>query len=200
MKRHLLVFGLLLLVFGALGFNSVLAEDKKMTEEEMMTAYAKYMNPGPQHKLLDPMVGTWDCSSRMWMNPDSLPMTSIAVSEKQWVLGGRFIEENVTGEMMGTMFHGLGLTGYDLINLEYIHVYLDEMSTSMMISKGQVDSFGKIFTFYSKYKDPMDNMKEKEVKNVVTVIDNNKHIFEMYEKGPDGKDKKSFDITYTRKK
>jgi len=188
------------MAFGAVGYSSVKAEDKKMTDEEMMAAYAKYMNPGPQHKLLDPMIGSWDCSSRMWMNPDSLPIEAKAVSEKQWVLGGRFIQENATSEMMGTKFQGLGFTGYDLVNQEYTHIYLDEMSTSMMIGKGQVDSTGKIFTFYSEYKDPIENMKVKTVKNVVTIIDNNKHIFEMYEKGPDGKDKKSFDITYTRKK
>lgn len=200
MKRRELVCGLILLVFSAIGLNSVMAGDKKMTEEEMMAVYAKYTNPGPQHKLLEPMVGSWDCASRMWMNPDSLPIESKAVSEKQWILGGRFVQESVSGEMMGTTFHGLGITGYDLINQEYTHVYLDEMSTSMMISKGQVDSTGKEFTFYSQYKDPLNGMKEKSVRSEVTVVDNDKHIFVMYEKESNGEYRKAFDITYTRKK
>ena len=198
-KRGFIAIIAILLIGATLG-GFVMAEDKKPSMDDMMAAYAKYMNPGPQHKLLDPMVGSWDCASRMWMDPDSLPFESKAVSEKQWVLGGRFIQEDASGDMMGTSFHGFGFTGYDLINQEYIRVWFDEMSTSIMFSKGQVDPTGKIFTYYSEYKDPMDNMKEKTSKSVVTIVDNNKHMFEAYEKGPDGKDRKSFDITYTRKK
>ena len=197
-KRGFIAVIAILLIGAAMG-GFVLAENKQSSMDEMMAVWAKYMNPGPQHKLLDATVGSWDCTSRMWMNPDSLPMESKATSEKQWVLGGRYVQEEATGMMMGTPFHGIGLTGYDLINQEYMNVWLDEMSTSMMISHGQVDPTGKIFTYYSEYKDPMENMKEKTVKTVVKVIDNNKHILEMFETGSDGKEKKSFDITYIRK-
>ena len=38
------------------------------------------------------------------------------------------------------------------------------------------------------------------MRNVTRVIDSNKHMFEMYEHGPDGKEFKTLEVTYLRKK
>jgi len=198
-KRNILAVIAIMLI-GATLAGFAIADDKKPSMEDMMGAYAKYMNPGPQHKLLEPVIGSWDCVSRMWMNPDSLPAESKSTGESRWILGGRFIQEDASGDMMGMPFHGMGLTGYDQINQEYISIWVDEMSTSMMVSRGQMDASGKVLTMYATCKDPMDGMKEKTYKMVTTIISNDKHTMEMYEPGLNGKEKKSFDLTYTRKK
>jgi hypothetical protein len=200
LKRHGLMAVFSLFIIGAILIGSAMAEDKKMTEQEMMAAYAKYMNPGPQHKLLEPLIGSWDCVSRMWMDPGAPPTESKATAEKKWILGGRFIQEDASGIMGGMPFQGMGITGYDLIEQKYNNVWLDVMATSMMITSGQMDATGKVLTMTGSYKDPMADMQEKKLKTILRIVSNDQHIYEMYDIQPNGKEVKIFDLTYTRKK
>ena len=110
----------------------------------MMAAYAKYATPGPQHKMLDPLVGSWDCTAQMWNDPSAAPTESKATCETKWVLGGRFTQDDVTGDMGGMPFHGMGINGYDNIKKEFVSFWIDEMSTSFMITTGQSDASGKV--------------------------------------------------------
>jgi hypothetical protein len=179
-----------------------LAQDTKkaMTQDEMMAAYMKYAAPGPFHKYLEPMVGSWDCVAKQWENPTAAPTESNATAEKKWILGGRFVEEEASGVMAGMPFHGIGLTGYDNMSNKYNMVWLDEMATSVMMTTGTCDSTGKVITMWGSYKDPMSNMEEKKFKTVTRIIDNDHHVYEMYNIGPDGKEFKMMELTYTRKK
>jgi hypothetical protein len=200
-KRFILTFGII--AFGLTLSGLVMAEDMKKTpakDEEMMAAYMKYAMPGPYHKYLEPLVGSWDCTSKMWMDPSAPPQESKATSEKKWILGGRFVQEEASGEMNGMPFHGLGLTGYDNISNKFNFVWLDEMGTSVMYITGACDSTGKVITMYGSYPDPMTNMQEKKYKVVTRIVDNDHHLFEMYNIGTDGKEFKTLELSYTRKK
>lgn len=48
------------------------------------------------------------------------------------------------------------------------------------------------------YDDPASGTKQK-VKEIIRVVDSNKHLTEMYNVGPDGKEFKSMGIVYTRR-
>jgi hypothetical protein len=181
-------------------FTQANAEDKKPTEEEIMAAYAKFSQPGEHHKMLEPLAGSWNCSSKMWMDPGAPPTESKAASESKWILGGRFLQEEVTGDMNGMPFHGMGITGYDNIKKEYVSFWIDEMATSFMLANGQMDEGAKNLTMMGTWKDPLANLAEKKFKTVLRITGSDQHVYEMYEFGPDGKQFKSFEITYTRAK
>jgi hypothetical protein len=202
MRKRALIGSVLILVFGAVLLGQANAQEKKNqpTMEQMMANYAKFAQPGQYHKYLEPTVGSWDCVAKMWMDPASGPQESKATSETKWVLGGRFVQENVSGEMGGTPFQGVGLSGYDNVKKEFVSIWADEMSTSILYTTGQCDSTGKVFTMFGSYTDPMSDMQEKKFRMVTRIISNDQHVNEMYDTAPDGKEFKSFEITYNRKK
>lgn len=166
--------------------------------QKMMEVYAKYGTPGEHHKLLEPGIGKWNLTATWWAEPGGEPQVSTATSECKWILGGRYLQENVLGEMAGSPFHGIGFTGYDNFREKYFSFWIDEMSTTYMISEGTVDSSGKIFTLYGTYDDPVTGEKDKKSKSVMRIVDNNSQLYEMFEYDADGNEWKSFEVKYTR--
>ena len=156
----------------------------------------KAATPGDAHKKLDWMVGKWDASVTMY-NPGQPPSKSTATSESRWVLGGRWVEEQVSGNFMGMPFNGIGYTGYDNIRKQYTGTWMDNMGTQTMISTGNMTS-DKTYEFTSSMDDPMSG-KPMTVKTKMTVVDDDHHVLEMWGPTPDGKVMKMMEITYTRK-
>jgi hypothetical protein len=202
MRLRTLGFCLAILGFGIMVHQQAYSEETKKapTQEEMMAVYMKYAQPGQYHKYLEPLVGSWNCTTKMWMDPSAPPQESKATGETKWILGGRFIQEDASGIMDSMPFHGMGITGYDNIKNEFVAFWIDEMGTSFMLTSGKCDSTGKVITMYGSWTDPMSNMAEKKFKSVMHIIDNDRHVSEMYDTGQDGKEFKTFEITYTRKK
>ena len=169
---------------------------------EMMAKWAQYATPGPQHELLAKKVGTWDHHVKMWCdmnNPDAPPMETTGMTETKMILGGRFLLDQTTGEFNGEKFEGMGLSGYDNLKKKFMSIWVDTMSTGVMSGEGTVDDTGKILTYTSQYMDPMTGLP-KTSRTVETHIDDDTWKMEMYETGPDGNERKSFEIVYKRRK
>ena len=203
MKR-MRVFGAvfaLALLLSAAGF----AQEKKPampSEEErakMMEVWTKLATPGANHKLLEPFVGSFNVKTVMWEYPGAPAQESTGTSEHAWVLGGRFIQQTFHGQFMGQPFEGIGYTGYDNYKKKFISSWMDTMGTMMMISSGTADATGKLINFTAEFDDAMTG-KKMTVREVIRVVDWDTHSMEMYMPGPDGKEYKNLEITYTRKK
>ncbi len=196
--RSLIIPALLLFIVAA---AATIAADEKgeQTPEQMMAEYAKYATPGEKHKVLEPLVGRWRIASKWWMYPGAPADTSSATCEVKWIMGGRFIQEDVEGFNFGQMFHGMGITGYDLIKNEYVGFWIDEMSTGFMLSTGQCDSAGKVLTMHSSYYDPIKK-KNSHYKTVLSIENDDRHRFDMFEMNDDGSEFRNFEMIYTRMK
>ena len=64
--------------------------------------------------------------------------------------------------------------------------------------KGTCDPSGKVFTFYGEMDEPMIDVRGRMVKYVNRIIDDKKHVFEIYDLHA-GPDYKVVEITYERK-
>ena len=181
------------------------AQEKKQampSDEErakMMETYMKLATPGAGHKLLEPIVGSFDVRTVMWEYSGAPPQESTGTSEHVWVLGGRYVQQTFHGSFVGMPFDGIGYTGYDNYRQQYIGVWMDTMGTAMLISTGTADATGKLMTFTGEWDDAMAG-KKSYMREVFRIIDNDKHVMEMYMPGPDGKEFRNLEITYTRKK
>jgi hypothetical protein len=202
MRFRNLMLCLVILGLGFMLHQQAYSEETKKapTQEEIMAAYMKYAQPGEFHKYLEPLVGNWDCSIKMWMNPGAPAQESKGTTISKWILGSRFVQEDASGIMDGMPFHGMGITGYDNVKNEYVAFWIDEMGTSFMFTSGKCDSTGKIITMFGSYTDPMSNMAEKKFKTVTRILDNNQHTYEMFNVNPDGKEFKMLEMTYIRQK
>jgi hypothetical protein len=178
-------------------------EQPKMSAEEkaQMDAMMKAGAPGDAHKRLSTMVGTWNATVKMFnpMQPGAPAQESTGIAESKWVLGGRWVQESFNGNFMGMPFSGIGYTGYDNIKKQYVGTWMDNMSTSVMMSSGGTTVDNKTYEFNSTMDDPMSG-KSMPVKEKMTVIDDDHHVMEMWAPAPDGKMVKMMEITYTRKK
>ena len=155
--------------------------------------------PGEAHKALEPLVGEWQIEARFWMQgPDAEPVESKGTTKGKWILGNRFIQEELNGEMMGQPFQGIGTTGYDNLKKKYVSTWVDNMNTMISISEGTYDPQAKVFTFTGKMDDIISGQKDKPFKYILRVVSNDKHIFEMHDPSLGAKSKNG-EITYTRK-
>ena len=171
---------------------------KPQMDPAMMEAMTKAATPGEPHKMLQGMVGTWDAKVTMWMMPGADPMTSTATAVNKSIMGGRYIEQRMTGNFMGMPFEGIGYSGYDNVKKEYFGTWMDNMSTGFMVSTS-TGGDEKTMTYKGSMPDPMTG-KDAPFEQKVTIIDNDHSIFEMWSPGPDGKMFKMMQIEYTRKK
>jgi len=199
----------ILIAASALLINSAVAQDKPASQnkkadasepdqEAMMKKWMEIATPGPQHKGLESFVGEWEVASKWWMAPGAPPTASKGASKVHSILGGRYVQEEHTGEMMGMPFNGIGITGYDNFKKKYVSFWIDNTGTGMYTSEGTADAAGKVFTFEGKMDDPMTGEKDKTIKFILTIVGANQRRFEMHEPAK-GKDSKIGEMIYTRK-
>ena len=180
----------------------VTAEEKKpaghMDMQDMMNLYAKLAAPGEPHKRPASLVGTWNTTTKEWMDPNQPPEESTGSCKQTMVLGGRFLQQECTGTMMGQPFNGMGVTGYGNHTKKYMATWMDSMGTALYCFEGTAGDDGKTITMESHYDDPMGG--PMKLRAVTKPIDPNTEIFEMYGTDKSGQEMKMMEIRYTRKR
>ncbi len=165
--------------------------------QDDMKAMMAYMTPGDVHQMMAKSAGTWTGAITFWMQPDAPPMNMTGESKVEMILGGRYLQEKNTGNMMGMPFEGIGTTGYDNAKKIFVNSWIDNMGTGMMYLEGTWDASSKSINFTGKEVDPASG-KDMPVREVLQFIDDNTHVLTMYTTA-NGKEFKSMEIKYTRK-
>ena len=173
-------------------------KNKKMNMEAVMEIYRKVGSPGPSHKIFESMVGSWKTKSTCWMEPGKPPMESEGSCEQKMLLGGRFLQQEFSGDMMGSPFSGIGINGYDNHTGKCVSVWMDSTSTGIYFFEGTAGADGKTITQQCSYDDPVRG--PMMLRSVTRLVDENTHFFEMYDTDKSGKEEKMMEITYTRKR
>ncbi len=168
-------------------------------EKAMMDAMAKAATPGPNHEMLASIVGDWTYTSRMWMNPGASPTESKGTVTYTALLGGRFVQGQYRGDMMGMPFEGLGLMGYDNTAGQFQASWVDNMGTSITYLTGQYDAANKTYTFTGQEDDPVNPGAKINVREVVRVVSPDSHVMEWYETR-NGREVKMMEVSYSRAK
>ena len=164
--------------------------------QAMMATWQAYASPNDNHKMLDPLVGTWSHVAKWWMTPDSQPETSKGTSETKWVMGGRYLQHAAKGMSMGQPFEGMGITGFDNGRQTYQTIWMDNMGTGMMIGEGTYDPGKKTLTDQGRFTDPM--IGQRSYRGVITLIDDDHHSYEMYVADENSIEFRMMEILYTR--
>lgn len=189
---------------GGMGMGGPGMQEMQKMQERMMRA----MMPGEQHKELAKMAGTWKTTAKMWMSGPEGPATvTQGTSEIKSVLDGRFLLEEMNSEMkmpgpdgkeMTMPFKGIGMTGYDNFKNMYVGCWADSMGTQILNFSGMKPPGSDTYTFYGQMDEPMLNVSGRTVKYETKVINDNKHVFSMYDLHA-GPNYKVVEVTYERK-
>jgi len=174
-------------------------EPPSLTPEQQaeMEAYMKAGTPGAPHEWLASQAGVYEMKTRSWMEPGGPPIEESGTATRTMMLDGRVLVEEMSSTMMGTPFAGHLLMGYDNVSGEYWSVWMDSMSTGMMVSKGSCDD-QKACTYSGSWNDPV-RKGPVEARMTMRWTSPTTEIFEMYGPGKDGKEMKMMEITYTKK-
>jgi hypothetical protein len=168
-----------------------------MDMQTMMETYRKLATPGEPHKRLASMAGSWDTKTKSWIEPNKPPMETTGTCDQKMVLDGRFLQSECSGEMMGSQFSGIGVTGYDNHTKKYVTAWMDSMDTGIFYFEGTESPDGKVITQKGRYDDPLEG--PMKMRAVTKIMDENTEVFEMYGTNKNGKERKMMEITYTRK-
>ncbi|MBI5864939.1 MAG: DUF1579 domain-containing protein [Planctomycetes bacterium] len=178
----------------------------EMDMAKMMEIMEKMAAPGPNHKLLEGQVGEWTYVNKCWMDPAAPAQESKGTMTAKSILGGRYVvaEHKGTmpcpgpdGKMVDKEFHGISTTGFDNVKQKFTNSWVDNFSTSIMLSEGAYDAGSKTFTYTSEYE-MMPGMKSK-IREVIKLVSDDKHLFQWYETRGN-EEVMTMEITYTRKK
>jgi hypothetical protein len=160
-----------------------------------MAEWEKAQRVGPEHKRLTAMAGAWDCVVVTYM-PDGSTAESKGRERCRAILGGRFLESQFEGDMMGMGYTGRGLLGYDNVKKKYVMTWADSMSTGIMAFEGTADDAARTMTLTATQVAP--GGKAETWRAVTTVADDTHHTFDMHVTKPGEKEAKVMTIKYTR--
>ena len=163
--------------------------------DEMAKQMAQLAKPGDKHVWLKNGEGKWKTTVKSWFAPGE-PTVSTGTSVSKMIMGGRYLEQNFKGTMMGEAFEGYGLTGYDNQKGQFWSTWIDNMSTGVMLSEGTLDESGKTLTQTGKGLAP--DGSALTFRMVTQVVDDKSHVFTMYTTMGDGKEARMMEITYSR--
>lgn len=162
---------------------------------EELAAMQKAMTPGAPHAELARQAGTWAYTVTMWAEPGADPLELIGVSTKTMIMGGRYLQEELSGEFMGQPFTGFGLNAYDNVSGEFVAIWLDNMSTGITVLHGDADASG-VQTYHGEHLAPSG--VPLKTRGVMQVADDDHHSYDSFVTLPDGTEFLQMRVAYTR--
>jgi len=190
---------LLLLAFGLAGSASAQAAITPADSKAIVKAMDAAMEPGDGQKRLDFMVGTFDVKVKVWIEPSKPPVESTGTAVATWVLGHRYIQQMVSGFIMGEAWSGIGYAGFDNVQGQYVACYMDSGSTGMEWYTGNMDPDGKSAKLTATIYDAI-TLKPTKLEMRLTMSPDGNHVTELWEADTSGKMFESMELTYIRKK
>jgi hypothetical protein len=157
-------------------------------------------SPGPEHKILQDDVGTWEATMKLWMAPNTDPVEATGVEENKSINGGFWVVQNYSANILGQAMTGHGMTGYDPQTKKFVGVWTDSMSPHMMKMEGTYNADTKTMEMTYKGFDTLTN-RAIEGKATTRWIDQDTRLMEMWAPAPGSNEMfKSMEISYKRKK
>ena len=163
----------------------------------------KAEHPGPaelnDHQKSQTMFeGEWEATAKGQSDPSQPVQEWKGTCKNTLVLGGRFLQMEYKGELLGQPYEGYGLSGYDPEKKKHTLVWMDSLTTQMMHYEGECTDGCKTTTLTAELPGP--NGTTMKSRSVTRVVSPTEHVFEIYVTDPSGKESKMLEIVYQKKK
>jgi hypothetical protein len=191
--RMFLALGLMLAASAA----AALALQQNDAKNLFQQYVEKYGPPGPEHKMLDPLVGTWQARCRMWIDPAQPPQASDGTLVRKSIMGGRFLQENFEGSIVDRPAQGIGYLGFDRAKKKYVMTWLDSVSTAIQMSYGTYAN--GVWTFTHEDTCPITG-KHAKMRDTLRIVSPNEQELTMYRQLAGEQEMRTMEIILTKQK
>lgn len=164
------------------------------TQEQMEQAVADAAKPGPIHAQLMKRAGKYT-TTMTFSAPGTESQESTGTATLKPILGGRFLEEENSGESLGQPSVGLRLYGYNNGSKQYEAIWIYNGSTAFLVLDGSSDDDGKTVRYTGAFIGP-DGSKQT-LRVIVEQRDADHFVVRLLGEGPGGATS-TLATTYTR--
>ena len=190
--------------------NPLVSDDPaESSQTQDMPGWMRRGLPGKEHAALNPLVGTWRARYEVYgtlgRRGDEPPIVSDDVTtRREWIGGGRFIEDTTEGTLMGAPLWRRGWLGYSNVDRRYEWITIDSVNSTMMIYSGAPGSAtAQPIVMEGAFTDQGVAGEEtvgKRVgmRTVIRIESDNRHVFELYFRRPGEKDVLALRTIYVR--
>ena len=193
MRTHITLFGIVAVCSIAVS-QPAFSQDsgnKPAPQQQEMPLWMSRGLPGPGHRALDPLIGTWkvhmSIHGTFGRNPDDPPIVSEdLICRREWVVGGRYLEDTTQGTAAGGPYWRRGWLGYSNMDRRYEWVTIDAVNTTMMSYAGAPGSGIKMpITMSGVFTDQGVAGEEAvgksvPMRTVIKIESNDRHVLELY--------------------
>ncbi|GAA2319815.1 hypothetical protein GCM10010149_85680 [Nonomuraea roseoviolacea subsp. roseoviolacea] len=172
-------------------------------------APADPLAPGPYHRRLDPLAGTWKATKYNYiLGRDGKPVVSRDITVRtRWIAktGGRFLEEKTEGVLGGHPYYRLGILGFSTIDRRYEWTTFDSVTPTAMTYRGPaLSEIGNRLSLPGEFTDPGVLGPEYvgktiPMRTVITIRSDDRHTFELYFTPPGRSERLVDRVVYTRR-
>jgi hypothetical protein len=137
--------------------------------DALLKVLAEAGKPGAEHKKLEPFVGKWTFTMKLWTDPKQAPAEIKGTIERKWIMDGRFVQETAQGKCAksGKTFEGMGLLGYDAAQKKFTCVKACGLCGTISSGLVTCDSSGTRFECVKEECCPLSGQKIKGRDEVV---------------------------------
>lgn len=121
--------------------------------DQALEALAEAAQPGPVHAELMKRAGDYTTTATFYA-PGSEPEQSKGTAKLTSILGGRFLEEENSGDSFGQPSSGLRLYGYNNGSKQYEAIWIYDGSTAFLVLDGSSDDHGKTVRYSGAFLGP----------------------------------------------
>jgi hypothetical protein len=152
--------------------------------------------PGPVHKRLDNLAGSWDVALRYTIGEKQ--HEGQATCEAKWILDGRFLQQIYHSRFQGKPFEVVQLLGYDNPRKRTIEIMMDTLSTGLLHNEGTISDDGNVITNLGESRDTATG-KTSKLRTVTTIVDHDHFTLEWFRVGDGGTEQRVVTMSHTRK-
>lgn len=163
--------------------------------------------PGAGQAALQPLAGTWRVEHSLYLGLGTREKPAVStdiICRREWVGGGRFLQDVTEGTIAGTPYWRMGLLGYDNMTERYEWITIDGFNAMMMIYRGSQGSGPKLpidmtgtFVDQGLLGDETTG-KPVRMRTVIRIESDDRHVFDLYFTLPGGEEFLADRKIYTR--
>ena len=139
--------------------------------------------PGARHRVLLPLVGRFRFRAFFRLTLDDNPESAHGVAESRWILGERFVEQEIRGRRATRTFEGRLILGFDNYSETYVGSWLDENDPGITTITGPPSADGRTLLLEVESNDPRFEGRHRR-EGELTIESDSRHVLRFFERDP----------------